>query len=145
MVKNGEIQFDDVDEWRTDPNLEIGDGLDIDFAGGKFITVHRAGGRNVAYQRAIAAIPPRKLKRLSAVDDRELMIKVYVETVVIGWRGWKSGGKEMPFTPDNVSALFRGYADIFMEVMSKASGGENFLIEKDGDTAKNSEALSAGQ
>lgn len=132
-----DMKFDGFDEWTTDPELEIGAGVDIDYGEGRFITIRRAGGRNVAFNQAVARIMPRKGRKLSPEADRALMHKIYVDTVVVGWRGLKSKGKDVPFTKGNVTKFFQAYPDVFEEICVRATALDDFLVKESEDTAKN--------
>ena len=132
-----EIEFDGMEEWTTDPNLEVGDGIDIDYGDGKFITIRRAGGRNLAYSKAITKLAPKRRKNLSAQQDRNLMIQVYVQSIIVGWRGFTSGGKAIPFTPGNLTKFLLAFPDVFEEIAAKATSLDEFLLKEKEATAKN--------
>ncbi|MDH3579978.1 MAG: hypothetical protein OEM91_05050 [Hyphomicrobiales bacterium] len=132
-----EIAFDGFEEWTTDPNLEVGDGIDIDYGDGKFITIRRAGGRNLAYNKALMKLAPKRRKNLSPEQDRNLMIQVYVDSVIIGWRGFTSDGKPIPFNKANVTRFLLAFPDVFEEIATKATSLDNFLLEEAEETAKN--------
>jgi hypothetical protein len=132
-----EIEFDGMEEWTTDPNLEVGAGIDIDYGNGKFITIRRAGGRNLAYSKAITKLVPTRRKNLSPEHDRNLIIQVYVDSIIIGWRGFTSGGKPIPFNKGNVTRFLLAYPDVFEEIAAKATSLDEFLLKEGEATAKN--------
>ena len=139
-----EIQFDGFDHLKTDPNLEIGEGIDVDFENGVIITIRRAGGRNVAYSQALTKRIPKKNRKLLPEEDRRMMAEVYAESIVIGWQGVTANGELVPFSKENVVKLFLAIPDLFQEIATQANNLDNFLIEASEETEKNLESLSDG-
>jgi len=132
-----DMQFDGFDGWSTDPELEIGKGVDIGYGEGRFITIRRAGGRNVAFNQMVARTLPKKGRKLSPEADRATLHKIYADTIVVGWRGMKSGGKTIPFNKENLIKFFNTYPDVFEEICVRATALDDFLVDQSKGTSKN--------
>lgn len=132
------IQLDGFDRFKTDANLETGDGVTIEYDDGKSITVRRAGGRNTAYALALSDARAKMTgKKLSAEEDRRVMVGVVADTIVVGWSGITSGGKELEFTKANVVAVFMAYPELYLDVFQHANDLNNFLEASKGEISKN--------
>ncbi len=133
-----DIQFDGFDEYRTDPDLESGEGVRIEYEDGKAIVIRRAGGRNVAYNQALA----KKMgllgkKKPTPEEDRRIMAEIYAETIVVGWHGITAGGKDVPFTKANVTRFLTSFPDLFQDIANHASRIDAFLVQSVEDAEKN--------
>lgn len=145
----------------TDADLETTKGVTIEFDSCK-VTLARAGGSNLKYQRALLA----KTRPYRAAIDagtaapevlNDILIEVYAETVVIGW-GTKVGDQYLvgiepppvkgtkleldsngllPFTPKNVAFVLKQLPDFFAYIQGEAQKIANFRAEEAEVAAKN--------
>lgn len=129
------LNFDGFDGYRQDVDLEAGKGIVLELEDGRTITIHRAGGANKRYQKALTE-QFKKYRRqfqkgtLDPEVIREITKKVYAETVVIDWSGITVNGEELPCTKDNILAFFQAFPEIYEEVEYQASLAANFLQEQ---------------
>ena len=118
-------------QFETDPKIEK-EGVwityegDEDEAPSKFL-IARAGGANVEYTKAMERESKpirRKLQNdlVSTTALRKLTIKVFSETVVLGWENvTDKAGNVLAFTPENVVKLFTELPDLFDDVHEQAN------------------------
>lgn len=140
------MDFDGLNGYRQDSKIESEVGIDLDFGEGVVITILRAGGSNFKYieeyQDAVEPYRTRKgIRKIPLEEDRELLRRVYARSVIIGWKGVKSQGKDVPFTEENVIAFLKKFDSIFDEIVFRASEATNFLEEakiKDAEKLGNS-------
>ncbi|HOK44370.1 MAG TPA: hypothetical protein PLK67_00460 [Bryobacteraceae bacterium] len=127
--------------FQTDKTLEK-EGIILDYGDFK-IKIARAGGANVAFQKALASkIRPykRQIDAGTIPDDvaEKLLLDVYAESVVLGWEGvTDEKGKPLPFSKENVVKLFSDLPDLFRDVQNQAAAISNFRAEVTEDTIKN--------
>lgn len=130
------------DKFSTDADAEK-DGIWLDYGDGERIKIRRAGGKNLAYKRAIERLSRDKKFQLqtdSLSDDesRELMIEVYAKSVILDWKGIKGeDGKDMPFNVENAKKLLTDLPDLFVSIMEQAKNIEWFRKKVDEADAKN--------
>lgn len=128
--------------FETDPNLECGEGVRLDY-GGFSITVHRAGGGNHRFLRVLEAKlkPHRRQLQAGTLDEelaRGLLIEAYAEAVVVGWSGVEDrDGRPMAFTRENVIKLLTDLPELFRDVQEQAQGLANFRRAQREEAAKN--------
>lgn len=114
-------------------------------AGGKPIQIKicRAGGANVAYNKAMEAkTKPYRRQLQNGTLDIEVMTsilrEVYADTVVIGWSNVEGAdGKPMAFTRENVIKLFTDLPELFADVQEQATNLALFRAEINEQDAKN--------
>ncbi len=129
--------------FKTDENLETGEGVNLDYGDGVLITIHRAGGANTKYSRvASQKLKPhsRKIQNGTADTDaiRKVMAEIYAEAVVIGWKGVKDeSGKDMKFTKENCVKLLTDLPDLFNDIQDQADKISLFRKEETEEIAKN--------
>lgn len=120
--------------FKTNENLEKKKGITLEFGEFSF-QILRAGNKNKNYSK-ISRKLSKKYKRqieTETIDDeigRELLIKIYAESVVIDWKGIQDeSGKDMPFTVENCIKLLTDLPDLFGMIHSEANNFSNFLGE----------------
>lgn len=118
-------------QFETDPQLEK-KGVWVSYEGeddeppSKFL-IARAGGANVDYTKAMEreAQPIRRKLQNNLVSQaalRKLNIKVFAETVILGWENvTDKNGTKLEFTPENVVKLFTELPDLFDDVQEQAN------------------------
>lgn len=106
---------------------------------GTWIQLAYAGQSNFKYmaalQREIEANKG-KLRRnkLTPKQDRNILIDVYVKTIIKNWGGeWVDEGENIPFSPENAKQLLIKYPSLFTEIVEEASKIENFRSIRDED------------
>lgn len=128
--------------FETDPNLENGDGITLDY--GEFkIKIHRAGGANTKFIKALEAMRRKHRRQLeigSLPDEvvAKINAELYADTVIIGWAGVTDRiGKELPFNRENVVKVLLDMPKLFQNIRDAASDYEFFLVkQKDEDLGK---------
>lgn len=134
--------------FRMDETLEQ-DGVPLLFgknSKGEMIslTIRRAGGSNTAFTQRYEALmkPYRRLEQLGKMDpdvQKELMQRLYAETVVAGWEGVldEDDVTPVPFNVDNCIRLFQAAEVIFSEVVNTSMSAAVFRDEVREADAKN--------
>jgi len=105
----------------------------------------RAGGANETYQRNLlqATKPYRKgsvdIEDLPPATQRQIMIKVYAETVIRDWSGivFEDDGPEIPFNVDNAKRLLADAPQLFDFIAAEANNFRNYMEAKRSTDAKN--------
>lgn len=107
------------------------------------IKICRAGGANVAYNKAMETkTKPYRRQLQNGTLDIEVMTsilrEVYADTVVIGWSNVEGAdGKPMAFTRENVIKLFTDLPELFADVQEQATNLALFRAEINEQDAKN--------
>jgi hypothetical protein len=120
------------DTYATDAALEAEDGVVLDYGDAGRIRIHRAGGANRRFGRALDAKlrPYRRQVEAGTLDESvasRLMAEVYAESVVVGWDGVRGpDGEEMAFTKANVVRLLTDLPELFRDVQLQATTIGNF-------------------
>ena len=133
------MKFDGFDDYRTDQDLEAGQGIDLKLDADRVITIHRAGGANRKYQRVTRrVIRPHQRKLQNGNLDPEisdkLMREIYAESVIVGWSGITSDGQDVPFNKTNCVAFLESFPEVFDAIQDEAQRIANFIVEqKEGD------------
>jgi hypothetical protein len=120
--------------FKTDSALET-EGVVINY--GSFrVTLARAGGSNKKFARVLEAKtkPYKRAIDTGTMDnDRglELLREVYAEAVILNWETKQQGkyvqgiespdGELLPFTKENVLAVFNELPDLFMDLQEQAN------------------------
>ena len=123
------------DKFKTDENLEAGEGVELDYGDAGAIIIHRAGGANKRYrdlgQKRMRSYQ-RRIEAGTITDDEanKLLIGIYADSVVIGWRDIvDEEGNPLPFSRDNVVKLFTDLPELFEDVREAATSRGLFASE----------------
>jgi len=133
--------FANIDDYKSDEKAE-NDGIDLSFGNARFITITRAGSSNRKYKSVMGRLfkPHTKATgELSLSDDEanDLMKKVYAESIVVGWRGFKDESKkDIPFSKENCFELFTVSPEIFDIVREQSAKFSNFARGEAQDSGK---------
>lgn len=107
------------------------------------IRIARAGGSNIAYDKAMDK-KTRPLRRAIAANSislheiRRLSREVFAETVVLGWENvFDEEGEEIPFNVKNCIELFTKYPDLFTDIQQQADTAQLFRGQELEEDAKN--------
>lgn len=137
------MQFDTtgLESYITDKEIESQEGIWLKFPNDRKIHVLRAGGGNSKYARYFnSAIKPyrRQMDRglLDPEKSNEILVDVYVETVILGWSGIKDvNGNEIPYGKGVAREFFTAYPELFNDVVSFAGDAALFQNEQAKETA----------
>jgi len=142
MTTDFNFASDGLEVYDSDKELEASIGIWLHFPNGRKINILRAGGSNYAYQRALsAATRPLQRQILRGTLDTEqfnqLLLDVYLKSVVIGWEGVKdSAGHEIPYSKAAAKAFFERFPEIFDEVRDQAEKLANFQVDQASEVAE---------
>lgn len=128
-------------QFRTNPEIEQ-NGVTIDYGDFKFM-IARAGGANRRYEQALEK-KARPFRRALANDllpnsrQREILMEVFAETVVLGWEGIRGeDGEEISHSPAACLQLFKDLPDIFDDIKEQAERAALFRVSTRETQAKN--------
>lgn len=121
--------------FKGDKNLEAKDGIDISYGDMGSITIRRAGGANLEYQRVARErlAPFERSLALGTVSDeeaRKVMIEIYADTIIIGWTLVDEEGKKIPFNRENVIKVMTDLPDLFSDISEYANKRTLFVQKK---------------
>jgi hypothetical protein len=142
-MQNIEFDLEGLGNYQTDRDLESEEGIWLKFPGDRKIHVLRAGGSNKKFSRVLSTrVKPYRRQMDRGTLDPEisdnLMLNVYLDTVVLGWSGFKTpDGVEIPYSREAGYTLFKALPEMFDEVMSLASDAASFQeqeVEEVADT-----------
>jgi hypothetical protein len=97
--------------------------------------IKRMGGKNTQAVKAASAKHYKKYARaiqngtLPAEKEREVLVKTFVESSVMDWRGVEVEGELKEFSHENCVALFLELPDLADTLIEYASNYENFKEE----------------
>jgi hypothetical protein len=103
----------------------------------------RMGQANKAYTKALnAATKPyaRQIKLGTLADETsdDLFIRVFVKTVLRGWKNvYSKDGTLLPYSSANAIALLKALPDLYDDLSEKAQSAALFREETNEDDAKN--------
>ena len=129
------MKFGNIEKFVTDDDLEE-NGVELDFGGGIFITIKRAGGSNVGFQHKMAEILDHRStdivgKVTNEEDEKKILYSLFANHIVIGWRGLKDEkGNEIKFSVQNCIDLFTASDEIYKHVSVQATTLDNFRSVK---------------
>ena len=120
--------------FKTDADLEAKSGIELDYGDGVKIRVLRAGGSNLAFQKALREALIKHGRRLSAMSDDESvrgMAEIYADTVIVGWEGISDENDEpLPFSKANVVKVLTELPELFRDIQSAAQSVDLFRAER---------------
>ncbi|MEM9043516.1 MAG: hypothetical protein AAGC81_02390 [Pseudomonadota bacterium] len=125
-----------LEKFGTDDDLETGTGVTLDFGSGCTVTVHRAGGSNKRYHKALAkALKPYRQQvqadNLDMNEAIEAFAEVYVETVIIAWTGVEDNDGPVDIKDKKRSvALLVAAPDFFEIIKTEAEARATFQDEE---------------
>jgi len=137
----------------TNEELEV-TGIVLDYGEAR-IRIARAGGNNKKFAKAltVASKPYRRAIATETMDNEvanAIMRSVYASTVVLDWETKVDGefqkgidpvdagqkaGKLLPFSKDNVEAVFRHLPELFTDIQNQAQSIALFRNEVDSQLA----------
>lgn len=117
--------------FKTDKSLET-EGMWFVVKEGVEFQMRRFGGYNESKIKAAMAIHYKPYARLfengtmSSDKQREIMIKVFVDACLIGWKGVEVDGKEVEFSKDAAVELLNALPDLYEKLNTYASDQANY-------------------
>ena len=128
------------DLYTTDPNIESGEGLKIEYPGFE-IVIYRAGGSNEAYSKTFSDKSRAYITHggTPTTDEAErIILETYAETIVKGWSNLTDKeGKPLPFSVDNCKQLLSDLPELFASIKKHANDFGNFRKIKEEAEIKN--------
>lgn len=136
------MQFDGLELFERNENLESQKGIDLLFPGDIRIKILRAGGSNKKYDMVLGRLikPYTRQMKTNTMDKKvseDLMKELYAESVIIGWSGVKSKGEDVEFNKENVIKLLDSLPEVFDEIREQADNLANFRLEEMKEEAEN--------
>lgn len=136
------MQFDGLELFERNENLESQKGIDLLFPGDIRIKILRAGGSNKKYDTVLGRLikPYTRQMKTNTMDKKvseDLMKELYAESVIIGWSGVKSKGEDVEFNKENVIKLLDSLPEVFDEIREQADNLANFRLEEMKEEAEN--------
>lgn len=107
-------------------------GVWLDFTAEVGFHVKRFGGENSPKVKQALAKYYKPYARMIENDtmpeaeQRKILIKVFVESSMLGWKGVEIDGKEAPFTHESAIKLFAELPELYETVHKYASDYANF-------------------
>lgn len=129
------------DIFSTEENLEVS-GVEVAI-GQMFFTLARAGGQNMKFKKAAQAkFKPYEFAiandALSERQAQELVVDVFVDTVLLGWRNVYGRDKVLiPYSKEAAIKLLLDLPDLFLRLQNEASTMSNFRKKGIEEVAKN--------
>lgn len=117
--------------FKTDTQLES-NGVWFEISTGVGFLVRRFGGANSARVKLASAKLYKPYARMiendtmPESDQRRIMIRVFVQSSVIDWKGIEVDGKETPFDIELAVKFFEGLPEVFDTIHKYASDYANF-------------------
>jgi len=136
--------------FKTNPNLESGEGIVLDYDNRVRIHIRRAGGSNRQYQKVLETVtaPFRRAidtGMLSQERAEELFMEIFARAVVLRWEGVEQGDldgsddtAEVIFNYDNCMKLFHTLPDLFRDIQEAAGKASLFRMQVEEAATKNS-------
>jgi hypothetical protein len=115
------------------------DGVDLHLGGDAYVTVARAGGTNVAYDRAVQKhMRPHRSKTGYLDNDVyvDVLKQAYADAVVLDWRGIEFDGEPLPYSRENALKLMRELPDLWDVIKTHAEKLANFQHEEIAEMGK---------
>ncbi|MBX3537681.1 MAG: hypothetical protein KF735_08590 [Chelatococcus sp.] len=113
---------------QTDPNLESGQGVEVEYDGHIRVVIRRAGGSNTAYSDASAKLARGDLSKVARDDFRRFIIELYVNAVIQGMYV-RSAGAWQPLPREVWADVLIARESLFLAIQEDANRVENFAVE----------------
>lgn len=130
-------------KFRTDSALEAQDGIELNYGDEVAIKIHRAGGANQKYAKALRAKLANNRRaldeQLSEESARRNLAEIYADSILIGWRGiTDEDGKALEFNRANVVKVLCDLPELFRDIQDAANNAALFRRAQQEQDAKNS-------
>jgi predicted ATPase len=134
------------EQFATNRKAEV-EGIEVTFDNVTFFRIARMSKNNKRYQKMLEAeTKPHRQALLNDTMDAKLAEaidhKVFISTVLLGWRGLKEPkifqtDEEVPFSAENATKLFDALPELYTELQKQASKLSNFRAAEVEDDSKN--------
>ena len=125
-----EYQFDGIEPMKRDREIEGEKGTELGLPGGITLTVLAATDANPRWRNRGDEITAElnRLRNARAPGERvrKYLAGIYSQCLVIGWRGVKSGGAEIPFSPEACAAFLMQADDAYTVLDNVVYDTKNF-------------------
>ena len=117
------------------------EGYEFHLDGEAYVTLARAGGANVKFEKAMQrGLAPYKRAMAAGTLDEDTAVRVhqeaYADAVILGWRGIELDGESLPFTRENALRLFREFPEFWKTIRDEADKRTNFRHEEVAELGK---------
>lgn len=104
--------------------------------------IARIGGSNDVFSRRVNALlkPYRHQVQADTLPPeryQSIAMTAFVETVLLDWKGVELDGKELSFSKENATNLFKELPDLFNDLFTQAKNTANFREFELEEDAKN--------
>lgn len=134
------MTFDLKKEYDIDPKKEL-EGVWEPLGGGAEVLV--AAWNNPKFDKALAD-QPRQIRRrmdrgkLSDEEDREIMVVVVADTILLDWKHIADDGKDVKYSNKAAIDRLASYPRFFRDIVAIANDESRYLREDEEDSLKNS-------
>lgn len=122
--------FDNIEAMKRDREVEGEKGAELGLPGGITLIVLAATDANPRWRQRSAEITSELNRLRNALADsvrvRSYLARIYSQTLVIGWRGLKGNGVEIPFSPEACAAFLLQADDAYVAVDNIVYDTKNF-------------------
>lgn len=130
-------------KFRTDAQMEASQGIELDYGDGVKIRIHRAGGANQKYHKALRAKLASNRRALDDVIDeqtaRKNLAEIYAEAIIVGWEGiTDEEGNALDFNKANCVKVMCDLPELFRDIQDAANNAAMFRKHEQEQDKKNS-------
>ena len=117
--------------FKTNKNLEK-DGIWFSISDDTKFLIRRFGGANSQNVKQAMAKYYKPFSRqvqsgtLSAEKEKEILVRAFVDSSLVDWKGVEIDGEEVEFSKDKAIELFLELEDLFEALYAYASSNESF-------------------
>lgn len=115
-----EYQFDGIEPMQRNREIEGEKGAELGLPGGITLTVLAASDANPRWRNRgdeiTAELNRLRNARAPSERTRKYLATIYSQCLVIGWKGVKSKGVEVPFSPEACAAFLMAADDAYAAV-----------------------------
>ena len=129
-----EYVFDNIAVMQRDREIEGEKGTELGLPGGITLQVLAASDANPRWrnrsEEITAELNRLRNARADNVRTRKYLSRIYAECLVIGWRGVKSKGVELPFSVEACAAFLRQADDAYAAIDNVVYDNRNFRQQR---------------
>jgi hypothetical protein len=129
----------DFDREFANPEKEK-EGVWIDYRNGSSVKIARVGNPNFTRIQDAKQRPHiRKIRNgtLSTAVETRILCESMAESILLDWKGFQRGGKELKYSSDIATELMLQSIDFRNDVAEMSAEEENFYLDVAEDSAKN--------
>lgn len=125
-----EYTFDGIEPMKRNRDIEGETGTELGLPGGITLTVLAASDANPRWRQRSSEITSELNRLRNALADstrvRTYLARIYSQTLVIGWKGVKGNGADIPFSPEACAAFLMQADDAYAAVDNIVYDTKNF-------------------